>query len=235
MKATFLLLISLALVSASKCRKNAADTSPLVGLETTGCFGFCPIFKLEFLNNGLVRYEGVRFLEKIGKDSFNLTKEELKQLKTKVKEVNLWQYPDMIKTDVVDAPFATLTAWEAGKSKSVRGSIDRPAPLLELEGMLKDLAVAHSFDVKRGVNPNDISETNRREIIVKLKPDLNAGNWIGQFTEFKLQLVRRISTENIWRVAYDYKQVDEKTLIDLMKDMDGVLEVQPNHQAQDRN
>lgn len=239
MRTTLLLLTALSLLSAAgKCRKNASgggDTSPLVSLECGPCFGYCPVFKLDVLNNGHVRYEGIRFAEKIGKDSFNLNADELKQLKDKVKEANLWQHPDLIKTNVADAPFATLTTWQEGKSKSVKGSIDRPKTLLELEGMLKDLAGAHGFEVKRGVNPNDVPEANRREVLVKLKPDVNAGNWVRQFTEFKLQLVRRVSEENIWRVAYDHKQVDEKTVMETLKNSAGVLDVQPNQQVQDRN
>lgn len=209
--------------------------SNLVSLETGPCFGFCPVFKLEVPNNGLVRYEGKKFVEKEGRDSFQLTGAELRQLKDKIKSVNLWQYPDMIKTDVVDAPFATLTAYEADKSKTVRGSIDRPAPLLELEGLLKDLAEAHGLQLKRGVNPNTPPAGTQRELIVQLKPDVNAGNWVNQFTEFKLRLVRRISTENIWLMAFDPKQIEEKTLIGLLKDMDGVLEVQTNKPAKERN
>lgn len=207
----------------------------LVSLETGACFGFCPVFRLEVLNNGLVRYEGKKFVEKMGKDSFRLTEPELKQLKAKVKEVNLWQYPDMIKTDVMDAPFAILTAYQEGTAKSVRGSIDRPTPLLELEGLLKDLAEVYGIQVKRGVNPNTAPEGSMKEVIVKLKPDVNAGNWINQFTEFKLRLVRRISTENTWLVAYDPKQIEEKTLIDLLKDMEGVIEVQTNKPVEERN
>lgn len=237
MKTLLFFLSALTLIATEKCKKksSASDMSNLVSLETGPCFGFCPVFKLDVLNNGLVRYEGVRFVEKVGKDSFKLTDPELKQLKAKIKEVNLWQYPDMIKTDVVDAPFATLTAYEEGKSKTVRGSIDRPAPLLALEGLLKDLAEAHDLQLKRGVNPNTPPAGTQRELIVKLKPEVNAGNWINQFTEFKLRLVRRVATENTWLVAFDPKQIEEKTLIDVLKDMDGVIGVQSNKPANERN
>lgn len=237
MKTLLFVLSALAVFSAEKCKKKSSggDTSNLVGMETGACFGYCPVFKLHVLNNGLVRYEGIRFVEKPGKDSFRLTETELKQLKTKVKEANLWQYPDMIKTDVVDAPFVTLTAYEEGKSKSVRGSIDRPAPLLELEGFLKDLTEAHGIQVKRGVNPNSPPAGTQQEVIVKLKPDVNAGNWINQFTEFKLRLVRRISAENTWLVSFDPKQIEEKMLIDMLKETGEVVEVQSNKPVKERN
>ncbi|MBV6439177.1 MAG: hypothetical protein DYG98_20485 [Haliscomenobacteraceae bacterium CHB4] len=237
MKTLLFFLSALAFFSAEKCKKKSpgGDASNLVSLETGPCFGFCPVFKLEVLNNGFVRYNGERFVEKVGKDSFYLTRTELKQLKEKIQSVNLWQYPDMIKTDVVDAPFATLIAYEGEKSKTVRGSIDRPAPLLELEGLLKDLAEAHGLQLKRGINPNSPPSGTMKEVIVQLKPDVNAGNWVNQFTEFKLRLVRRISAENIWIVAFDPKQIEEKALIDVLKDMDGVVEVQTNMPAKDRN
>lgn len=235
MKTFFFALASFVLLSASKCARTAEDTSSLVELQSGACFGFCPVFQLTALNNGLVRYEGTRFVEKEGRDSFKLTPDELKQLKTKVKEVNLWQYPDDIKTDVVDAPFVTLVTWEGDKSKSVRGSIDRPAPLLELENLLKDLAEAHGFQVKRGVNPNEIPAEFRGEVIVKFEPEVDAGNWITQFKDIKLTFVRRMSEENIWIVAYDTRQTDEKTLIAMLGHTNGVVEVQPNKQVEERN
>ena len=238
MKATIVILAALSLASsAGKCRKNTSggDASNLVELKTSGCFGFCPMFRLTALNNGLVRYEGERFVEKVGKDSFQLTPAELKQLKTKVKDANLWQYPDKIKTDIVDAPFATLIAYEGGRSKTVTGSVDRPAPLLELEALLKDLAEAHGVQVKRGVNPNDPPAKAPKELIVKLKPDVNAGNWVAQFQEIKVRLVRRLGSENIWLVSYDSSQVGEKDMIEVLKSTQGVLEVQANGQVKDRN
>ena len=234
MKTLIFALGALVVVASEKCSKVDLH-SPVVEMQTGPCFGFCPVYKLTVLHSGLVRYEGIRFTEKTGLDSFQLTAAELKGLKSKVNEVDLWQYPDVIKTEVVDAPFTTMSAFRVENVKTVKGSIDRPAPLLELEEMLKTLAEAHGFQVKRGVNPNEIAPDHRREVIVKLKPGINAGNWIKQFTDIKLRLVRRISEENIWRVAYDATEVEGKTLVDMLKTMDGVLEVQLNQQVQDRN
>ena len=234
MKTIFLSLASLLLLGAGKCGKTR-EARNLVAMESGACFGFCPVFKLTALSNGLVYFEGIRYTEKIGKDSFNLTADELKTLKIKVKEVNLWQYPDKGETHVADAPFVTLSAWEGEKIKAVKGSIDRPAPLLELENLLKDLAEAHGVDVKRGVNPNEIPEASRRELIVRLRPELNAGNWIAKIPDIKIRLVRRLSEDNIWLVTYDGTQVEEQSLIDMLKKTDGVLEVQANKKVKERN
>ncbi len=215
-------------------QKSLADNTPFVELKTGACFGYCPVFRLTVRNNGWVDYEGLLFAERQGSDSFQLTKAELGRLRTKVKQVDLWQYPDHIKSDVMDAPSATLSVFKAGTVKSVLGSIDRPAPLLELEDLLKDMAEAHDFQVKRGVNPNEPPLHSRREVIVRLQPEINAGNWIQQFTEFRFLLVRRVSEENMWVVAYDPKQIDEKAVLALFKESKGAIDAQTNKTVKDR-
>ena len=236
MKPSTLLLVGLAFFACKTQKNNTlAPSVPFVSLQTGGCFGYCPVFKLTATTSGQVRYEGQRFVKKEGRDSFLLTPAELAQLRSKVTAVNLWQYPDRIQSDIMDAPSATLTAYDGTRSKSVVGSIDRPAPLLELENMLKDLAEAHGLQVKRGVNPNAVPEATKKELIVKLRPELNAGNWIGQFSDIRLRLVRRISAENIWVVAYDSKEIEEKSIIELLKNTEGAVEVQVNAKVQERN
>ena len=231
----FSLLLALgALLACKGGQKAAAKRTPLVELQTGACFGYCPVIRLSVHNDGFVAYEGSHFAEKIGQDSFVLTSDETKRLRDQVAAANLWQYPDRIKSEVVDAPSATLTVYKGGQSKSVSGSIDRPQPLLQLENSIKDLAEAHGFQVKRGVNPNLPPANSRSEVIVKLKPAANAGNWIRQFTEFKFQLIRRVSAENIWVVAYDPKQIAEAAVLELFKKSADVLEAQPNRAVQDR-
>lgn len=230
-----LCLLPLLAAKCSRYRASADDKMPFVQLETGACFGFCPVYRLTVRNDGWTEYEGKRFAVKTGLDSFQLTTAELARLREKVRAVDLWQYPDRIETQVMDAPYATLSVWAYGRAKSVSGTVDRPAPLLELEEMLKDLATAHGLDVRTGVNPNQPPPAAKKEILVKFKPGVNAGNFMGQISELNLQLVRRTGEENIWVIAYDSTQISEKALIDLLKDMDGVLEAQTNGTAGNRN
>lgn len=205
--------------------------TPFISMSTQGCRGFCPIYTLDFRNNGSVTYEGTQFVEKTGKIEFQLTPEELKQLQAKVQQVNLWQYPEHIESRVADAPYVTLKAYDGQKVHAVSGSIDRPKPIMELEMYMKDLAETHGIVVKKGVNPNDPIKKLTAQIIVKLKPEINSGNWIGNFgAEIPLRLIRRVSSDNNWLVAYDPKQFTETEIIDLMKSMEGVLDAVPGKQ-----
>ncbi len=238
MKYLLLMLVFASWQCKSRKEMPAAAAQPdaaakLVALQTFPCRGYCPVYTLTVYQSGLMEYNGDKFVEKTGPASTMLTGEELAQLRQEVSKTNLWQYPDDIQSQIMDAPFATLSTWNGDKSKSVRGSIDRPKPLLELEKLIKNLAEAHGLRVIKGVNPN-LTTTPMSEVIVKLRPEENAGNWIMRFEEIKLRLVRRLY-DNTWLIGYDPAQIGEKQVMDLLKNTDGALEVQPNHPVEDRH
>lgn len=211
------------------------QVSVFAGLETSGCYGWCPVYKLSFLTDGKVLYEGIRFIEKIGTAEIKLTNAETKALKAAVERANLWQYPEKMESNVVDAPGATLIAHRRNETKRVFGTIDRPKPLLELQDLMKSTVEKHGLNLK-GVNPkNSTPATPKAELIVQLKKEINAGNWLLKFEELKLKLVRRIAADNIWLVSYDPSEIAEKSLIELLKNSEGVLEVQVNREVDDRH
>ncbi len=132
---------------------DPAGKDLLVELHTGSCFGYCPVIRLSVYTNGRVEYEGKQFAERQGRATFQLTYEEMRQLRRQLKKTNLWQYPDRIASDVVDAPWSTLTASRRGRTKSVVGTIDRPKSLLDLENLLRNFAEVRGFQTRRGVPP----------------------------------------------------------------------------------
>jgi hypothetical protein len=151
----FFLLVLAGAAALLQCKSAAkpamAGGEKLLYLETTPCFGYCPVFNVTVSTDGTVDYEGIRSVEVVGKKQVKLTAPELERLRKKIDEVDLWKYPDNIKTDVTDAPWATIVVYKGGQSKSVKGSVDRPEPVLQLEELVKDLVEAHGIVVKKGV------------------------------------------------------------------------------------
>jgi hypothetical protein len=233
----YYLLLVFGLLTASTGEKPAvADhKGPYVEFTQHPCRGFCPSYRLTFRQDGMVEYEGLRNVEKMGKTTFRLSRAERNRLKAGVKKANVWKYPETIDSEIADAPTATITVWAGKKKKSVTGSVDRPKPLLELERVIKELAEIHGLNVRDGVDPNAPPPATRRELIVKLKPEINAGNWIVQFQEIRLRLVRRVSAENTWIVAYDPAEIQEKTVVGMIKSTQGVIDVQPNGAPKERD
>lgn len=216
-------------------KQASAPPQQLLSLQTHGCFGYCPMFTLTLWDNGRLDYLGDRFVEKTGPDTVFVTAEELTRLKTALESTNLWQYPENIPTQIADAPSATLTVFRSdGTSHRVKGSMDRPQPIVDLQKMLQNTAEAHGLKVNKGVNPNEIPPEQRREVIVLLKPEVNAGNWIRQFTDIRLQLLQRTGTENRWLVGYNPKEIEEKALLERLRNSEGALEATPNRRSQER-
>jgi hypothetical protein len=213
------------------CRGGAASSQsaqvPLVQLETTRCRGYCPAYTLLFYRNGAALYNGLYFVQKPGEHRFQLTPAELKRLEAAVQTANLWQYPSKIESQVADAPWSVLTVYRDERKQAVAGSVDRPQPLLDLENLMKDLAEAHGLPVREGVNPDLPPAASRQTVVVLLKPEVNAGDWLMQFSELRLQLLRRTGAQNEWIVAFDPAQISGEALTDLFKDMEGVLQVHP--------
>lgn len=213
------------------------DHTPLITLETSPCRGFCPVYKIAVKNDGHVDFEGLRFVKNMGQSNFQLTSAELEDLKKLLQEVNLWQYPESFPVTIADAPISAITIFRGAETKTIQGSVELPKPIQGVAERLKSLATAHGYDLK-SVDPNAIpDEAPKTELLVKLKPDVNAGNWVNalnQNSKANLKLVRRITADNIWLVAFDASKHQTADMLILLKSNESVLEAQENKEAQER-
>ena len=234
------MLLCLLACNSNKKTENTVqktDNQKLIQLETTPCRGYCPVYKLTFFTNGEAQYEGIRFVKEVALRKFKLTADEQKRLNNKLAATDLWKYPESFPTTIADAPGATITVYKDQLEKTITGSIERPKPIREVQDLLNELAIAHGISLN-SVNPNDIpEEAPKTEVLVKLKPEINAGNWLrdlNQTSKTGLQLVRRVSADNLWVVAFDGSKFALNDILDLLKAHEHVLEAQPNRKASER-
>ena len=209
-----------------KTTPSAPDHTALVQLETRGCRGYCPAFVLLFRNDGVLEYEGIRSVEKIGRDTVQLSEQELRQLQVAVRALGLRQYPERIESQVADAPTSTITVFDGNSQYGVTGSMDRPKSILDFELLLKNLAESKGLRVVAGFEPLE-QTSNQAEITIMFSPEVNPGNFLMQFEEVKLQIVRRVSAENNWLVGYNPSQITETQLLEMLKGMKGVQNAAP--------
>jgi hypothetical protein len=226
MRSIFLSTLLPLLCTACKSGQNPpvrpAQPEPMTfRLEAGGCRGYCPIYQIEFAPDGKATYFGERFVQTEGERAFHLTEAERQTLQRAIAAADIWQYPTVIETDIADAPPRTFIVSDGQRRHSTTASADIPQPLAELMEVVQTLADAHQLNLRDGVHPNEIRDT-RDSIRVLLRDDLNAGNWLMQFTEIRLQLLRRTGAANEWLIAFDPAQITRKQIIDLMKDMEGV-------------
>jgi hypothetical protein len=110
---------------------------PMLVFEKKPCFGFCPVYKATFLENGTVdviyRQPGKAEAHK----TFQLSKTEVKTLWQRGKNLGFFSLPEKFETQRTDFPVRELTMFEKGKSKKISYTEGGSA---ELETLMLDLA-----------------------------------------------------------------------------------------------
>jgi hypothetical protein len=97
----------------------AAQTSLIITLERTACFGTCPIYTLKIYANGMVIYNGQDFVSVKGLQNSSITPDQLKELVADFQNVDYFNLPDQYTAPVTDLP-STITSFSFdGKTKTV--------------------------------------------------------------------------------------------------------------------
>jgi hypothetical protein len=212
---------------------KSPDGNVLVRYENTGCSGYCPVFKINFLADGTMEYQGGRFSAKTGNHSVRLTADEFSQLQNAVRRSNVWDYPNRLPNPAQDGSLRIFTVYEQNKRHTVKGSGALPESLTALEQVVQSIAEAHGFEVKKGVDPTDLANLTG-EISVRFNPGVNVESFCLQFMEFTVRPIRQGSESDVWILGYLPSEITEDLMLQLMGGMEGVTEVKSNKAANDR-
>ncbi|MBL0200363.1 MAG: hypothetical protein IPP81_09335 [Chitinophagaceae bacterium] len=109
-----------------------------IKLERTGCFGDCPIHKVEIMSDGHVIFHGERFLEEEGIHTWEIDQEAIELLNVSVKKYGFFSMKKKRPTQfMTDMPHCILTIiLEDKKRKKINdylGDDCYPARLRTLE------------------------------------------------------------------------------------------------------
>jgi Domain of unknown function (DUF6438) len=116
----------------------AARHEPLVTLERTPCFGFCPVYKVTIFRDGIVEYEGKRFVKVQGRATGRLSASQLAELRALFARNGYLQLASSYqKQQATDLPSAfTSYSPASGRTKSVKhylGDFSAPEALTRVE------------------------------------------------------------------------------------------------------
>lgn len=121
--------------------KNIQDV--VITLERTACFGTCPIYQLTVYGNGLVVYEGIRFVRVEGKRTTIIDEERVRQLVNEFRRIDYFSmensYEELHATDM---PSVISSITIDGRTKAIRhyhGDRNAPKKLTELENRIDEI------------------------------------------------------------------------------------------------
>lgn len=138
---TFLILTTI-IACKSQEKNNTSSTivpSPLfIKMEKTPCYGPCPSYVIEIFKDGLVSFEGKRFVELIGKYKSTLSTEDIETIKNKVLEVNYFELEDTYDSPATDIPSCITQVSLNNKTKKITDRRYGPEELKDLEKLIEE-------------------------------------------------------------------------------------------------
>lgn len=174
-----LLLLSSLLLSlaAQECgsKKQTSSSSPTqekgeqrdlyIRIQRTGCYGRCPIDKVELLPEGIVRYEGERFVPRLGVYTRQLSQAELARAEQLLQKGNFAQYEEVYDNPgISDLPSLILTYRLAGQERSITCRTGCPPALPEsIERLRVFLAEEGNFRMEKGPEPEEETTSDPTE------------------------------------------------------------------------
>lgn len=127
--------------TASSPSGGTSPTGPheqLATLERTACFGYCPIYKVTIFRDGIVEYQGEKFVKIVGRATGRLTRRQLAQLEELFRRNGyLGLESSYERRDATDLPSAfTSYSPAGGETKAIRhyqGDLSAPKALTQVE------------------------------------------------------------------------------------------------------
>jgi len=122
---------------------SAENQEEIASFRKTGCFGFCPIYRVYFYENGQAVYIGNMNVEKEGKHFGFYNKREFKRLVRKAEKNGFFMMADVYPTEekefLPDLSNTITTIIKGKKNKTVTHNHSGPEKLKEIESKFAEL------------------------------------------------------------------------------------------------
>ncbi len=145
MKNIILLTIVISGIIISGCRssKNITMNNILIELETTSCYGTCPVYKLIIYQNGHITLNGIKHMDYIGEHTSMVDKTKLENIISSFDKSSFFNFNDEYRSLFKDLPTKYISYHKDGELKKIMAYDNIPKELnhliLILENLIKEL------------------------------------------------------------------------------------------------
>ena len=112
--------------------QKLAPTEVVLSLQRTPCFGACPVYLVEVLGDGTLRFRGERHVKVTEPVEFKLEPSTLQRLFARLDGSDFAGWPDFTRMNASDAPTVVLS-YKGHTVHHYRGDDGAPAELTRLE------------------------------------------------------------------------------------------------------
>ena len=115
-----------------------------IKLSRGGCFGTCPIYKVELRGDGQAIYEGGCFTLVPGRRVYKVSPEAVAKLVERFRAADFWSLEPSYRAQITDSPTYWVTLSIGGQTRTVEDyigkSVGMPPEVAELEAAIDDAA-----------------------------------------------------------------------------------------------
>lgn len=201
----------------------------ILSLEKGECYGTCSVYNVRIYKNRYAVYEGIMNVEKFGLYSKKLSKEEYKQLVDEFDKAGFFTFQDFYIYDEDNLPLITMQYRKKDVVKLVKGSVDRPQEVLDLQYKLEKLYKTEGWKLVKAYEPKYNYQPEQRhsidgdqmilsQIIIEPGKDTHLAHWLKKYTDYDVQLVKKLSPDmNYWLITYNADKVSPNQIMDILK------------------
>lgn len=235
MRHTITIIVSILIFASCKSLKNAHKLNPqkaLISMIKEPCPNNCSAYNLHVYKDGTVVYEGVKNAIRYGVHAMKISKSDMKNLTLAFDRAQLKNFKDNYPTYDGSLPIVTLRYATKDFEKQIRGSVERPKELLELQKLLETIANQNSYvpthakiipqavDLAEGTRTDSLEEAVIIENQIIVEPGANTfmAQWLKKYEQYDVQLMTRISpTLNLWVITFNMNLIAPNDMLQLIK------------------
>ena len=237
MKISLLILLCSSLMFlACKRTPATADLSTLTPefvLQKNPCYGKCPAYRLTVYKEGVVAFDGKRYVEKYGLYTKRIPYKTHKALRKAFKKAKWMTLEDDYPSNIHDLPKIRITYHKKGQKKTVVGDINRPEAVLGIQKMLEDIADSDNWILREKPQHNLPDHLIPDQLIVALKPNQDINTWLLRYDLYNLKVVKMLdAAKNEWLLTYDLSAIQPNEMINAVKMSDDIIIAEFNKKSE---
>ena len=118
---------------------NNYQKKPLVKMRKTPCFGKCPYFEVSIFDDGLIKYEGFKFVDRIGLHSSKINKKQVALIEDFIRRIDFFSFDEVYDARVTDLPSIIIEINLNGEYHKVKGRYKIPEKFKLFTKFIDDL------------------------------------------------------------------------------------------------
>tara|TARA_B100000902_G_C27176446_1_gene846609 strand:- start:370 stop:840 length:471 start_codon:yes stop_codon:yes gene_type:complete len=108
------------------------DSTPLITMKRTPCYGECPQYMINIYESGLLVYHGFRFVSNIGCVQSNISSKQINYIKLLLDEIQFFDLDEEYISDITDIPSVITEVFIHGNRHRVVDRLKAPKKLKNL-------------------------------------------------------------------------------------------------------